>query len=303
MCFIESKVIIMRIPFCPLPVKTAKKLLGTKLYSIAEPMMKVFPHAEISLKQAEMDINVRDYLSIAFFSALFMLFVSYFAFLIITVRVVAIEKSFAMSFFLGITLFLITLVYIVAYPKLIVKKRIFNIEKNLIYAIRHMYVQATSGVPVFNAIVSVSEGDYGAVSTELKDTVNLVNAGMSVDKALDRIAAKNPSLYFRRVLWQVSNGVKSGSDLGLVLKNAIDYLSSEQKIAMKRYGSQLNPMTLAYMMVAVILPSLGVTFLIVLSSFSKVPIGETVFWGILGFLIVFQFMFLGVMKSRRPNII
>ena len=293
----------MRIPFCPLPVKNAKRLLGSKLYGIAEPMMKVFPHVELDLKQAEFDINVRDYLSIAFFSALFMLFITYFVFLAITVRVVTIEKSFAMSFFVSMTLFVITLFYIVNYPKLIVKKRIFNMERNLIYAVRHMYVQVTSGVPVFNAIASVANGNYDAVSKELKETINMVNTGMSVDKALDRIATKNPSLYFRRVIWQISNGVKSGSDLGLVLKNSIDYLSSEQKIAMKRYGSQLNPMTLAYMMVAVIIPSLGVTFLIVLSSFSKVPVGETVFWGILAFLIVFQFMFLGIMKSRRPNII
>ncbi len=293
----------MRIPFCPLPVKNAKRLLGSKLYGIAEPMMKIFPHVEISLKQAEFDINARDYLSIAFFSALFMLFVSYFTFLTVTVRIVAIEKSFAMSFFVGIALFVVTIIYIVTYPKLTVKRRIFNIERNLIYAVRHMYVQATSGVPVFNTIASVADGDYDAVSKELKETVSLVNAGMSVDKALDRIATKNPSLYFRRVLWQISNGVKSGSDLGLVLKNSIEYLSSEQKIAMKRYGSQLNPMTLAYMMVAVIIPSLGVTFLIVLSSFSKAPIGETIFWGILAFLVVFQFMFLGIMKSKRPNII
>ena len=293
----------MRIPFCPLPVKTAKRLLGSKLYSVAEPMMKVFPHVEINLKQAEFDITARDYLSIAFFSAIFMLIISYFCFLAITVSIVTIEKSLAMSFFVSITLFVITLFYIVTYPKLIVKKRIFNIERNLIYAVRHMYVQATSGVPVFNALVSVAEGDYDAVSKELKETVNMVNSGMAVDKALDRTATRNPSMYFRRIIWQISNGVKSGSDLGIVLKNAIDYLSSEQKIAMKRYGSQLNPLTLAYMMVAVIIPSLGVTFLIVLSSFSKVPIGETVFWGILTFLVVFQFMFLGIMKSKRPNII
>ncbi len=293
----------MRIPFCPLPVNSAKRLLGSRLYSIAEPMMKVFPHVEINLKQAELDISPRDYLSITFFSALFMLFVSYFVFLAITIRMVAIEKSFAMSFFVGMAMFVVTTIYIVAYPRLVVKKRIFNIERNLVYAVRHMYVQATSGVPVFNTMASVADGDYDAVSKELKEAVSMVNTGMSVDKALDRIAAKNPSLYFRRVLWQISNGVKSGSDLGLVLKNSIEYLSSEQKIAMKRYGSQLNPMTLAYMMVAVIIPSLGVTFLIVLSSFSKVPIGETIFWGILGFLILFQFMFLGVMKSKRPNII
>jgi hypothetical protein len=41
----------------------------------------------------------------------------------------------------------------------------------------------------------------------------------------------------------------------------------------------------------------------VLSSFSGASFSESTFWFILGFLILFQFMFLGLIKSRRPNIV
>ena len=51
----------MYIPFCPLPVNKAKKFLGNKLYSLAEPLAKIFPNLELELKQADFDLNVRDY--------------------------------------------------------------------------------------------------------------------------------------------------------------------------------------------------------------------------------------------------
>jgi len=91
--------------------------------------------------------------------------------------------------------------------------------------------------------------------------------------------------------------------MGSLLKNIIENISSEQRIAIRRYGSQLNPLTLVYMMVAVVLPSLGVTFMLVMSSFSGLVVSETMFWMIIAFLALFQFMFLGIIKSKRPNII
>ncbi|MCX6816024.1 MAG: type II secretion system F family protein [Candidatus Aenigmarchaeota archaeon] len=293
----------MRIPFCPIPVKTAKKLLGSTFYGIVEPILKLFPNLDMELEQADFDLSDRDYISITVFSGLFMFLLTYFSFFLITSRVIEMQKSLSMSFFLGMVFFLVTFFYIKSYPKLIIKKRMLDLERNMPYALRHMYVQVTSGVPVFDAIVSVSDGNYGAVSTEFRRAIKAINTGISVEKALDNIALRNPSQYFRRSIWQVANGIKTGSDIGGILRNIIDYISSEQKIAIRRYGSQLNPMTLVYMMIAVIIPSLGITFLMVLSSFSNIPISETMFWGILIFLAFFQFMFLGIIKSKRPNII
>ena len=40
-----------------------------------------------------------------------------------------------------------------------------------------------------------------------------------------------------------------------------------------------------------------------MSSFAKIPVTEYMFWGILGFVTIFQFMFLGIIKSKRPNMI
>ncbi len=292
----------MYIPFCPVPAVKAKRMLGTKFYGIAEPLLKIFPNLDIELKQADFDITGRDYLSIAFFSSFFMLFATYFTFIIVTFRSIELDKSLSMSFFIGMFFFAVTFFYIIIYPKLMINKRMMDIERNLLFALRHMYVQISSGVPVFDSLVSVSEGNYGAISRELKRCVKDINTGVQIEKALEGLATRNPSPYFRRTLWQISNGIRAGSDIGTVIKSTVEYVAAEQKIAIRKYGAQLNPLTLAYMMIAIIIPSLGITFLMILSSFAKIPVTESIFWVILGFLVLFQFMFLGVMKSKRPNI-
>lgn len=293
----------MRIPFCPLPIEKARKVVGTTFYGVVEPFVKASPGFELQLKQAGIPLNGREYLSIAMFSAFFMFMIMYFVLLVLTVRFIDLARAISTSFFVAGFFFIVTLFYIKIYPKVIIKKRVMDVERNLLYALRHMYVQITSGVPIFDAIVSIADGNYSGVSKEFKAAVKDVNTGTSIESALDGVATRIPSQYLRRTIWQVSNGIKSGSDIGNVLKNIIDYISSEQRIMIRRYGAQLNPLTLVYMMIAVIMPSLGVTFLIVLSSFTKIPVTTNMFYGILGFLALFQFMFLGIMKSKRPNLL
>lgn len=292
----------MHVPFCPLSVKKAKSLLGKKLYGVADPLARMSPTLEMQLEQAGFDISPRDYMSIAIFSAIFMDIITSFFFAVITFRFVDPVRAGVVSSMIGILFGGVTLFYIRAYPKLLIKKKVYDVERNMLYALRHMYVQIISGVPLFDAMNSVAEGKYGQVSAEFKAAIKMINTGVPIEKVLEDLTVRNPSTYFRRAMWQISNGVKSGSDIGTIMKSILSYISAEQKISIRKYGSQLNPLTVVYMMVAVILPSLGVTFLMVMSTFSKFAITETIFWGIVVFITIFQFMFIGILKSKRPNI-
>ena len=81
----------------------------------------------------------------------------------------------------------------------------------------------------------------------------------------------------------------------------MDNLSVEQMLAIKKYGAQLNPIAMLYMVFCVIMPTMGITFLLVLGSFIGLSIPmEYILLGILGFLVMFQFMLIGMIKSRRP---
>ena len=99
--------------------------------------------------------------------------------------------------------------------------------------------------------------------------------------------------------------MKSGADMSNVINEIIDLLSQEQILQIQRYGSQLNPLAMFYMLMVVIAPSLGTTFLIILSSFISLPgaTAKMIFWGLYITIIFFQLMFMGVIKSRRPNLL
>ena len=291
----------MRIPFCPLPVNRAK-IVAKRFYGLADPIARLSPTLRLELMQGGFNLDEREYLSIAIFTSLFTLLLV-FAPLAIVFLPLGIEKALSIGFPVSLLLALFTFFYLKHYPKLVVHKKISDVEKNLLYALRHMFVHVKAGIPLFDTLVAVSSANYGSVSSELRTAVKKINAGAPIESVLEELSLKTPSLYFRRAIWQLSNGIKSGSDVGSILKTIIDNISSEQKIAIRRYGSQLNPLTLVYMMIAVIIPSMGITFLMVLSSFSGASFSESTFWFILAFLVLFQFMFLGLIKSRRPNIV
>ena len=170
---------------------------------------------------------------------------------------------------------------------------------------QNFLVQLNSGVPLFNILVNISRADYKSLSKEIEKAVNEINAGKPQVEALEEIAATNPSLLFRRAIWQIVNGMKSGADMAGVTEEVILSISEEQVLQIQRYGGQLNPLAMFYMLVAVIVPSLSMTFLIIMSSF--VALSEfalkMVFWGLYALVMFFQLMFLGIIKSRRPNLL
>jgi uncharacterized membrane-anchored protein len=84
----------------------------------------------------------------------------------------------------------------------------------------------------------------------------------------------------------------------------IQAVSDEQVMQIQRYGGQLSPLALFYMLIAVIAPSLGITFIILLSSFIALSEATTkaVFYGLLIITFFFQILFLGMIKTRRPTL-
>lgn len=288
------------IPFAPLPLpilmRISKSFLG-----FGAKINKAFPYLEIELRQAEIDLSGEEYGAIMFV-------VSVFYFIVITLITYLIALKFAPDKALiaaptigGILVFLI-LVQLTMLPKIKVRKKVRDLERNLIFALRTLLIEIKSGVSLFDAINMVAAGDYGEVSKEFKKAVEEIDTGTIEEDALEKMAANNPSLFFRRAIWQIVNGLKAGADISTVMTVLVDSLAKEQRNQIRNYGSSLRILSLIYMMLGVIVPALGLTFLIILSSFPKIKITEIVFWILFGFIVVGQFMYLGLIKSKRPNL-
>lgn len=232
-----------------------------------------------------------------------------FVFLIIMLNIffliINLEKSISLSFIIAVPVVLFILLQQLLFPKLLAGRKIRDIDKNLLPALQDILVQLNSGIPLFSIMVNISQKKYGGVSREFGTAVKKINAGISQVDVLDEMASKNPSLYFRRAIWQLVNGMKTGSDTGIVVKEIISALSEEQLLQIQKYGGQLNPLAMFYMLITVIIPSLGMTFLIILSSFISTSEFATkvIFWSLYGFVFFFQIMFLGIIKTRRPTLL
>ena len=96
------------------------------------------------------------------------------------------------------------------------------------------------------------------------------------------------------------NAIKTGTNIEESLDHIVNDIIKEQLISIKKYGQELNPWTLMYMMFAVILPSLGITFMMILSTFTGTGFPPIMFVTILVGLAFFQMIFMNLVKSKRP---
>jgi len=267
-----------------------------------EGLSRMFPGLHWQLKQMGFDLEPRQWAAIAVYSALFYFsLTSALIFFLAFSYGVVLKLALSVSLLAGLAMGISTFFYISLYPKLFVGRKVRNLEKNLPAALHHLLIHVRSGVPLFNSLVSIAQSGYGVLSEEFGRAVKEINTGRSEVAALEMLARENPSLYFRRVMWQMVNAMKSGADIGLTIKEIVESMAIEQRVAIKKYGSGLNPLALFYMVLVVIFPTLGIVFLLILSSFVGAVFDvQFIMMGVLVFLVIIQFMFIGLIKSKRP---
>ncbi len=259
---------------------------------------------EEDLMNSDVDLSREEYLAICLrtlsstLPILFVVFTTTFLFIRI--------KFFYLFGFLTALLFSSLLFFSqLVYPRIYISRRQKNIEKNLISALRDIVVQLNSGIPLFNILVNISSASYGELSKEFKKAVKRISSGEPEAAVLDDIGNKNPSVFFRRTLWQISSGMKSGANMSVVIEDSINALNEEQLIQIQSYGNKLNPLVVFYMLIAIIVPALSITFLTIISSMISLPTNMTIllFVGLFVFVFLIQIMFLGLIKSRRPSLL
>lgn len=212
--------------------------------------------------------------------------------------------AFALIVVLGVPFFFyLTFEYFLMQPRVIIKRRGRKIDQELVFAGRHLLIEMRSGVMLFDAMLGITR-DYGEVSKEFNKIVEKVTLGVPIAVAMHDVAEHSPSSYFRRVILQMANSLVSGSDVADSLESVLDQVSQEQIIQLKAYGQKLNPLVMFYMIFGVIMPSLGVAFLIILLSFVGTGLsayGVGIMIAIFGIVTITQFLFLSVVENSRPS--
>lgn len=188
------------------------------------------------------------------------------------------------------------------YPRILARSQAESVDRDLIYALKDLLLQLSSGVTLFNALVNVANSGYGVVSKHFDTAVKDVNGGEAIDRALERMAARTESEFMRRAVWQMVTALRGGASLEGALKSIIEVLQLHQGAAIRRYVSELNLWSLIFLIFAVAVPGLGSTVLIVISAFGGVRVNEVTYMTILALSFFMEIIIIGLIKSRRPAV-
>ena len=253
---------------------------------------------KLKLKQAGMEDKPEDFIKKTFISAFYMTTGLVVALFLVLAKL---EVLKGIMFLIIPIIFAMMFFYMLKLPELKITRKEKEISSEIVFAGRFIIIELESGVPLYNAMVNVSK-NFRIIGQYFREITDKVDLGTSMEDALNEAVEFVPSNDLRKILWQIINSIRTGSDISKSLYSVMDQVTKDQINEVNKYGKKLNPLAMFYMIVAVILPSLGMTMLIILSSFIKFQLSLTVLIALAGFLGFVQFMFIGVVKFSRPPI-
>jgi pilus assembly protein TadC len=191
--------------------------------------------------------------------------------------------------------------YILQTPKLAAQKVATDINREVLFAGRFLLVKLHSGVPLINAIVEASKS-YGVANKYFLEIVRDIELGTSLEVAIEKAMNNSPSMHWRKVLFQISNALRLGIDVTHSLESVLEDISYDYLLQIQRYGKKLSTVTLFYLLVGVVFPSLGMTIVTVLMGFTNIQLSFGFFAVVLLVVVFLQFIFMRTFAHIRPKV-
>lgn len=263
-----------------------------------------FYSLKYDLIDADIENDIQEYLTASFISAaIYFLLGAFFGFLLAYIRGISGQLAFFISAGIGLSFFVLFFALHILYPKIIAKQKSAEIDESLIFALNNIMIQLSSGIGLYDAMANASKAGYGIVSKEFGKIVDDINSGMCELKAIEKAALKSKSDYFKKALWQVITSMRSGASLYGALSSVVDSLNRKQSRAIRNYSAELNLWILIFLSGAAAIPSLGITFVIMLSALGGASIKEIDLVFIAAGAILFQIFVIGLVRTRVPKVI
>ena len=96
--------------------------------------------------------------------------------------------------------------------------------------------------------------------------------------------------------------MQSGASIQGALNSVVSMLMNHQFRSIKDYAAELNLWILLYLLLATAVPTLGITFMVILSSLSGSSIGPSNIYGTVLASFLFQAALIGFIKTRIPRV-
>ena len=290
-----------KIPVLLFPLNTVRRL-GKRLRGLGENLVKLQPKLGETLAKIEIEVEPEEYAAASFVSS-FVYGLLFFAVAMAALLIRGAEQEpLYLSIMLGVAMWVVFYLLHMIYPAIELKKISVKESRDLLFALREMTMGVKSGVPLFSTVRNVGNADYGYVSQDFRWVTQQIESGVPEREALKLLAVKTESEYLKRAVWQLVNAMESGAGMGDALAGIVS--SAEEYIYrdIKNYSSNLNFLMLIYMLVAVVVPSLGVTFLVLLSAFGDLGVTIESILMLIGISAAIQIAMIGYMSTTRPEV-
>ena len=294
---------IKRIPLMLLPLSSAQTI-GARFRGIGVKIIAFYPSIRYDLHNINVQHPPENYCSIAFFSAIiWAIIISLLVGLVLSRNATLpppVKVLIPFLAFMAVSLFF--LVLHLAYPRMIAKSIASKIDRELIFAMRDMLIQISSGVPLFGAIENIGNASYEYISREFRTVAHKVKGGSPLMDEIEAMAIRTQSEYLKKTSWQMVTAIRTGSNMTSTLKGIVKMLVDYQFSLSKSFNAELNFIILVYLMVAAVLPTIGTTVLVIFSVFGMLGISPEVFGGVVGLSFLGQLVVIGYVRAKRPSL-
>lgn len=152
-----------------------------------------------------------------------------------------------------------------SYVDVLVRRKGREIDRDLLFVSEYFLVSLESGLPLGNSIKNLSKlnrpgGEF------FKKVYDEFRTGKDLEGALYDAISYSPSESMKILLKRLKDSLNIGVDLKEILVNFINESSDKKVLEIKEYSKKLNPIVMMYLIIGIILPSLGVTFFILAAS-------------------------------------
>jgi flagellar protein FlaJ len=290
-------------PLLLFPLDATNKISGPLLYA-GNFLSKLFFSLKYDLQKAELQIDAERFCVAAILSAAIYAVIFFFVGIVFGIMIFrelglqSIIIAFGFSFFS----FFGFLIFHIISPKLAAQQIASMVDQELLFALRSILIQISSGISLFDSMRSISRSNFGQVSKEFGYVVKDINTGMSETQALEKLAFKTKSEILKKTVWQMIVTIRSGGSVVTALKTQVESLVLQQSDQIKSYSAELNLWTLAYLIIAAALPSLGITFLVIASAIGGSGVTAEFVTQIVILAMFIQIGLIMFIRSRVPKV-
>lgn len=184
------------------------------------------------------------------------------------------------------------------------KKRGEEIERDLPFALMHLYTRLALGEKLETALEKTAESIHSALGTEFKKIAREINKkGASVEEAFLHSIERNPFIQFRRASSQIVSLNEQGftkQELAS-LKSLHKELLTEQRTKIKDFAGKMVVYSLLFVAFSTVLPALFLALILIGSMFLELSVSPTnAFLIVILFFPVVDLIILFYIREKTP---